>query len=78
MTETQIKSISQGGSPAPFKVTEYLKDIRAELRNVTWPDRAHVIRASAVVIALCVGMSAVVGVVDYGLTIGLVWFNRVL
>ncbi len=78
MTETQTKSIGQGGSSAPFKVTEYLKDVRSELRNVSWPDRAHIIRASAIVIALCVGMSAVVGVVDYVLAIGLVWFNRVL
>ena len=78
MTEIQPNSIGHIESPASFRLTDYIKSVRAELGNVSWPDRAHIVRASAIVIALCVGMSVVVGVVDYILTVVLIGLNRVL
>ena len=47
------------------RVAKYLKQVRGEIRKVTWPSRAEVIRLSVIVVAVLVVMSAFMAVVDY-------------
>ena len=62
---------------ADNRMTKYFKEVRAELRKVTWPSRAEALRLSAIVMVVLVVASAFMALVDYAfswlmrLTIGL-------
>jgi len=47
------------------RITKYFKEVRAELRKVTWPSRAETMRLSAIVIMVLVVMSIFMAVIDY-------------
>jgi len=47
------------------RITKYLKEVRAEIRKVTWPSRTEVLRLSAIVIIVLVVMSAFMALTDY-------------
>ncbi len=54
-------------APAKLKsnpVTRYLRETRAELAKVTWPTRQEWLRLSAIVLAVTVAMSVILGLVD--------------
>lgn len=46
------------------RIVRYFREVRAELRKVVWPTRKEATRLSLIVIAVTVGMSAFLGVVD--------------
>lgn len=48
----------------------YLKDTKAELKNVKWPNRKHVVSYTIVVILLSVVIAYLLGALDYGFTRG--------
>lgn len=48
----------------------YLKASVEELRKVAWPSRAETVRYSLLVIGITVGLAAAIGLLDFGLTIG--------
>lgn len=48
-----------------MKITEYLKDTRAEMAHVTWPSRKQAIYYSIVVILVSVATAFVLGLFDY-------------
>ena len=48
-----------------MKLTEYIKETRAEMVHVTWPSRKQAISYSIVVIALSVGVAFFLGLFDY-------------
>jgi preprotein translocase subunit SecE len=48
------------------RVTKYLKEVRAEVRKVTWPSRQEVLRLTAIVAVVLVVMSVFMTVVDFG------------
>lgn len=50
------------------KITDYLAQVRAELRKVKWPNREETIRMTAVVIIVSVILGIYIGTLDYGLT----------
>ncbi len=76
MTEIDINLDTQNTPDRRNSIFGYFRSVRLELGNVTWPDRAHVIRASAIVIALCVGASVLVGIFDYVLTALMIWLRH--
>ena len=78
MTEIDIDLNTQNAEKGRNSILGYFKSVRLELQNVTWPDRAHVIRASAIVIALCVGSSVLVGAFDYVLTAFMIWIRHTI
>ena len=43
----------------------YFKEVRAELKHVSWPSRQQTIVYTAVVIGISVGVAAYLGVLDY-------------
>ncbi len=50
--------------PATFKMGKFLREARAELRKVTWPNRKELITYTAVVIVATAIAAAFLGVVD--------------
>ncbi len=48
------------------RIAEYFKEVRAEIRKVTWPSREEVVRMSAIVMLVLIVSSAFMAIVDYG------------
>lgn len=46
----------------------FIKQVRAELLQVTWPSKFEIIRLTVVVIAISLVMGLYIGVVDLGFT----------
>jgi preprotein translocase subunit SecE len=47
---------------------QFLREVRVELRKVTWPSRKQTIGSTVVVIVLVLIVSAFLGLVDFGLS----------
>ena len=52
----------------------YLKDTRAELAHVSWPTQRQALTYTALVIAIAIVVSALLGVFDFLFTTALNWF----
>jgi len=50
------------------KSTQFLREVKVELKKVTWPSRKQTIGSTAVVIALVMIISLFLGVVDFGIS----------
>ena len=50
------------------KATQFLREVKVELKKVTWPSRKQTIGSTAVVIALVMLISIFLGAVDLGLS----------
>jgi preprotein translocase subunit SecE len=50
------------------KVRQFLRDVKVELKKVTWPSRKETLGSTAVVLILVLIFSFFLGVVDMGLT----------
>ena len=48
-------------SPAQF-----MREVRAELRKVSWPNRSEVVNYSIVTLVVVVILTAIIGALDYG------------
>ncbi|MEY2664767.1 MAG: hypothetical protein RIT04_575 [Candidatus Parcubacteria bacterium] len=48
-----------------MKITEYIKETRAEMTHVTWPTRKQAIAYSSLVVIISVGIAYFLGVFDY-------------
>ena len=49
------------------KAIQFLREVRVELKKVTWPSRTQTIGSTAVVIILVVIISFFLGIIDFGL-----------
>jgi preprotein translocase subunit SecE len=50
------------------KSAQFLREVKIELKKVTWPSRKQTIGSTAVVIALVMLISFFLGVVDLGIS----------
>ncbi|NNL76455.1 MAG: preprotein translocase subunit SecE [Desulfobacterales bacterium] len=50
------------------KSTQFLREVKIELKKVTWPSRKQTIGSTVVVIALVMLISLFLGVVDMGIS----------
>jgi preprotein translocase subunit SecE len=48
-----------------MKLTEYIKETRAEMAHVTWPTRKQAISYSVLVVVVSVVVAALLGLFDY-------------
>jgi len=51
------------------KITNYLKSSQQELKKVIWPSKKEIPRHTLLVIAISLGVAALLGIIDYLLTI---------
>jgi preprotein translocase SecE subunit len=54
-----------------LRVADYIRDTRGELRHVAWPSRRQVAAYTAMVIAGCFAMAAILGAFDLVFSEGL-------
>ncbi len=48
------------------RITRYIREVRAEIRKVTWPTREDVMRMTTVVVVVLIISSVFLAMVDYG------------
>jgi preprotein translocase subunit SecE len=48
------------------KIFDFLKDVRLELRKVSWPTRQETVKLTGVVILISVALAAFLGLLDFG------------
>ena len=48
-----------------MSITTYFKEVRAEMKHVSWPSRQQVIIYTAVVIGISLGVAIYLGLLDY-------------
>lgn len=64
-----IKPSGRSFQPAFLgKVTQFLREVKIELKKVTWPSRKETLASTAVVIILVIIISSFLGLVDMGLS----------
>lgn len=49
-----------------MRIVGFLKDVRIELKKVSWPNRRETFRLTAVVILISVVLAAFLGLLDFG------------
>jgi preprotein translocase subunit SecE len=49
------------------KIIEYIKETRAEVKKVVWPERQYVASATVVILLIVVLLAAFVTILDWGL-----------
>ncbi|MBI4117074.1 MAG: preprotein translocase subunit SecE [Parcubacteria group bacterium] len=49
-----------------MRIGEFLKDVKVELRKVSWPSRQETIKLTGVVILISVILAAFLGLLDFG------------
>jgi preprotein translocase subunit SecE len=47
------------------KFTNYLKEVRLEMKKVNWPSRADTLRFTVIVIGISLGVAAILGGFDF-------------
>ena len=52
-------------SQLPKKAIEFLKEVRIELKRVTWPTRKQTTKYTLIVIGLSLGVAAFLGGLDF-------------
>ena len=66
-TESQI-SVKGRVLTTVDTVTQFLREVRAELAKVTWPTRKDTIASTSVVLVIVLLIAAFLGIVDLGLS----------
>jgi len=54
----------------PNKITNYLKESKAELKKVTWPTKKEVTKHTLLVIGISLAVAAFLGSLDYLFSLG--------
>ena len=49
-----------------MRIIEFLKDVRVELKKVSWPARQETVKLTGVVILMSVIVAAFLGLLDFG------------
>ena len=49
-----------------MKIGDFLRDVRSELKKVSWPSRQETIKLTSVVILISVALAAFLGLLDFG------------
>ncbi len=61
------------GRRAPFRPGQFFREVRSELRQVAWPNRAEVINYTAVTLVTLVLLITLIFFLNYGFSKGVFW-----
>ena len=67
----EVPSKAAGIATWPAQIKEYVEDLKAEMRKVTWPTPDQVKATTAVVVAAVFGFAAFFFLVDFGVAWGI-------
>ncbi|HEY1465525.1 MAG TPA: preprotein translocase subunit SecE [Acidimicrobiales bacterium] len=64
------------GKRQPFRVGQFFREVRSELRQVAWPNRAEVINYTAVTLATLLLLIGLIFVLNYAFAKGIFWLFK--
>ena len=50
------------------KISEFLKEVKQEMKKVSWPNKKETISSTTIVIVVVVVLSFFIGICDFGLS----------
>ncbi|MBI4355751.1 MAG: preprotein translocase subunit SecE [Candidatus Omnitrophica bacterium] len=59
------------------RFNQFLRDVRAEMEQVSWPTRQELIDSTRVILVVTALLAVFIGVCDWGLSQAMVWLWRV-
>jgi preprotein translocase subunit SecE len=60
----------------PFRIGQFLREVRSELRQVAWPNRSEVINYTTVTLVTLISLMILIFVLNYAFAKGVLWlFN---
>ncbi len=57
----------------PFRVGQFVREVRSELRQVAWPNRAEVVNYTTVTFATLVALIILIFLLNYAFSKGVFW-----
>ena len=66
MAKDKEKKTSEKSQKKPNRIVKWFKDLKSEIKKVTWPSRQTVFTNTSVVLVTVVLTSALVGALDLG------------
>jgi len=64
------------GGRQPFRVGQFFREVRSELRQVAWPNRAEVINYTVVTFVTLVLLIGLIFVLNYAFAKGVFWLFK--
>ncbi|MFA9397124.1 MAG: preprotein translocase subunit SecE [Clostridiaceae bacterium] len=61
-----IDKAVKANKPAGNKLVKYFKDLKSEIKRITWPTKENVKKSTIVVSIFCIILLAIVSLYDYG------------
>jgi preprotein translocase subunit SecE len=60
----------------PFRIGQFLREVRSELRQVAWPNRGEVVNYTTVTLVTLITLMVLIFVLNYAFAHGVLWlFN---
>jgi preprotein translocase subunit SecE len=60
----------------PFRIGQFFREVRSELRQVAWPNRAEVVNYTTVTLVTLLTLMALIFVLNFAFAKGVLWmFN---
>ncbi len=60
----------------PFRVGQFLREVRSELRQVAWPNRSEVINYTTVTLVTLLSLMVLIFVLNYAFAKGILWLFK--
>ncbi len=60
----------------PFRIGQFMREVRSELRQVAWPNRSEVVNYTTVTLVTLLSLMVLIFVLNYAFAKGVLWlFN---
>jgi preprotein translocase subunit SecE len=60
----------------PFRIGQFLREVRSELRQVAWPNRSEVVNYTTVTLVTLLTLMVLIFILNYAFAKGVLWlFN---
>ena len=76
-TNKQAKKAKKAKKAKSHKVSNYLKELKSELKKITWYSRKDTLNATLWVCVALLILGAILGLVDYGFGQGIALLSRI-
>jgi preprotein translocase subunit SecE len=60
----------------PFRIGQFFREVRSELRQVAWPNRAEVINYTTVTLVTLLSLMVLIFVLNYAFAKGVLWLFK--
>jgi preprotein translocase subunit SecE len=60
----------------PFRMGQFLREVRSELRQVAWPNRSEVINYTTVTLVTLLSLMVLIFILNYAFAKGVLWLFK--